>query len=170
MAKNSPVSSATESTVVAEPEKSKTHTNWDIFVEAGFGVASIVCDCLPGHPSDEACKTAIRPTAQNVLDHVRAGHGGGFMFTVRDAGAKVWKGWKELEAAGAEIAWIQNQVNDEVVEQTARALKAAMKPQRPKFRGAYQAFNHMLLFNIYLPSVNSPATSSDTDDDDGYSE
>lgn len=169
MAKNPVSSVATAASAMAEPETSKTHTNWDIFVEAGFGVSSVVCDCLPGHPADESCKTSIRPTAENILAHIRAGHGGGFMFTIRDAGAKIWKGWKELEKAGAEIVWIQNQVNDEIVEQSARALKAAMKPQRPKFRGAYQAYNHMLLFNIYLPSVNTPAESSDIDDD-GYNE
>lgn len=173
MAKQSAVSSATE-TVVAEPEmtknqEKKTETPWDIFGKANYGVKEIVCQCLPGHPSDEACKTAIIPTAQHVLAHVRAGHGGGFEFTVREVlpqRGKPWKGWDELRDAGAEIAWIRDEVSDKQVDLSAKALKDVLKPHQGKFRGAWQAFNHHLLINIYLPSVNAPATGEYDDEFD----
>lgn len=173
MPKNS-VSSATEPTVVAEPESTsknqiaevrETATDWDIFGKAEYGVARIVCQSLPGHPSDEACKTALIPTAEHLLAHIRNGHGGGFEFTIRETlpqRGKPWKGWEELKKAGAEVVWIRDEVTNHEVEQNSRALKAVLKPHQGKYRGAWQALNHRLLFNIQLPL---PAASANVDDE-----
>lgn len=160
MAKNT-VSSSAE-TAVAEPEskskpRTKTYTNWDIFDKANYGVSRIVCECLPGHPADEACKTALIPTASNVINHIKAEHGGGFMFTIREAKTP-WKGWQELAAAGVEIQWIQDQVNDKSVDLSVRALRTVLKPHQGKFRGAWQAFNHTLKFNL---AFHAPDSSGD---------
>ncbi len=168
MAKSNTVSSEATGVALAEPEsKSKTrpatYTRWDILDKAGYGVSRIVCDCLPAHPADEACKTAIIPTAANVIAHIQAGHGGGFMFTIRESKTP-WKGWAELAKAGVEIQWIQDQVNDHKMDLSVRALKGVLKPHQGKFRGAYQAFNHMLKFNL---SFSAPDSSGDDylDDD-----
>ena len=55
-----PVSSAVTDVAVAEPENTpkttrQLYTRWDTFGKAGLGVTRIICDCLPGHPADEAC-------------------------------------------------------------------------------------------------------------------
>lgn len=165
MAKVTTVSSSAEA--VAEPEsKSKTkpsvYTRWDTFDKANYGVSRIVCECLPGRPADEACKTALIPTAASVIAHMQAEHGGGFMFTIRETKTP-WKGWKELAAAGVEIHWIQDQVNDHKVDLSVRALKGLLKPHQGKFRGAWQAFNHLLRFNL---SFSAPDSSGDDYFDD----
>lgn len=158
------VASATTS-VVADPESTSktTQTEWDTFDKAKYGVRGIVCQCLPGHPSDEACKTALVPSAQSVLNHLRAGHGGGFEFIIRGSMPKPWPGWKDLAAAGAEIAWIRDEVTDRQVDVSKRALEDVLKPHTGKFRGAWQAFHNRLLFKIYLPD---PAAGASDDSDD----
>src|SRR5579862_4997431 len=104
MAKST-VSSEATNIALAEPEsksKTKTYTRWDTFDKAGYRVSRIVCECLPGHPADEACKTALIPTAANVINHIRAEHGGGFMFTIKESKTP-WAGWKALADAGVEV-------------------------------------------------------------------
>ena len=151
---------------VAEPESTSktsgmvktTYTRWDTFDKAGLGVTRIVCDCLPGHPADEACKTALIPSAKNVIDHINAGHGGGFRFYITETG-RPWSGWAELAAAGVEVQGIRDEVNDHQVPVSVRALRAALRPHQGKFRGAYQAFNGQLLFSLAF----TPPPASDDD-------
>lgn len=113
--------------VIAEPEpeieKKTVYTNWDSFVKAKLGVSSILCAIIPGHPSDEACKTRIIPTAANVINHLP--HGGGFQFTVFQ-GDKPWAGWKELATAGIEIQSIIDMPRGKYIDLSARALKATL--------------------------------------------
>lgn len=161
------VSSA--ATAVAEPEStSKTpgtkaiYTKWDTFDKAGLGVSSIKCEVIPGHSADEACKTKLIPTAQNVIDHINAGHGGGFLFTVNNHG-KLWPGWKQLAAAGVEIQFIRDEVNDHHIPLSVRSIKAAMLPHQGKFRGAWQSFKNQFLMNL---AFNPPPAAGDDYTDD----
>lgn len=159
----STVSSA--AVAVAEPESPSktTYTKWDTFDKAGLAVKSIKCECLPGHPADESCKTYIVPTAANVVSHIA--HGGGFMFTLEATG-RPWPGWKELAKAGVEIQFIRDHVTDRDINLSVRAIKQVLLPHQGKFRGAYQAFKNQFLINLQF----TPPVGTSDDFDDNYTE
>jgi len=160
---------------VAEPETpSKTraasqYTKWDIFDKAGLRPTIIRCDVLPGHPADESCKTNLIPGASAMLRHMDMEHGGGFLITVKEVAPQTkksepsaWPGWSELRTAGAEIQFLRCEVCDALLNQSVRELRTHLKPHRGKFRGAYQAFKNMFLFNIQF---TSPAAVGDDADE-----
>ena len=158
------VSSIAEEAKAEPVSKTKTtYTNWDTFVKAGFGVKSIKCMTLPGHPDDEACKTYLVPTAQSVINHVNAGHGGGFMFEIVEGG-RVWPGWKEFAEAGLELQGLRDEVTDNQVNLSIRALKQALRPHQGKFRGAWQSFHNQFLF--YVQFTPPPSAGDDAYDFD----
>lgn len=163
----SPVSSA--ATAVAEPESKlkTTYTNWDTFNKAKLAVKKIVCVPLPGHPADEACKTAFVPTAANVLEHVKGGHGGGFRFVVEPSSTP-WPGWNQLEKAGAELQSLRDDVTDHEVNVSVRAIHAVLRPHQGKFRGAYQAFKNNLILHIAFTAP--PSVDDDNFDVEPYTE
>lgn len=162
------VSSSVAEATQAEPEsKTKTYTKWDTFVKAGLYPTRMVCSVLRGHPDDEACKTALIPKAQNIINHIENGHGGGFMFTVRDDVGKKWDGWKELEKAGMELHGLMCEVCDKEFDLTVRNIKMHLRPHQGKFRGAWQAFNHQLKLWI-LPTP--PLAADDSDDETSTTE
>lgn len=159
------VSSA--ASAVAEPEISKAdrsgYTNWDAFEKANVAVKSIMCSPLPGRPADEACKTKLIPSAKNVIAHVNAGHGGGFVFTLAESRTP-WPGWKEFKEAKLEIQSLRDEVNDHYIPLSIRGLRALFKPHQGKFRGAYQAFQNQILLNLAFTAP--PASGDDYLDDE----
>lgn len=162
---NKPVSSAAEAVAEPESKQKTTYTNWDTFVKAGLAVKSIKCECLRGHPADEACKTFLIPTAQNVINHVNAGHGGGFLFEVVEVsdGGRAWPGWKEFAKAGLEIQTLIDEVTDHPINLSVRAIKTVLRPHQGKFRGAWQSFHNKLLF--VLQFAPPPDAGDDVYDD-----
>jgi hypothetical protein len=149
MPKNTESSSVTTQ---AEPE-SKQKTEWDTFVDnSGLGVSRIICETLPGHPGDEACKTKLPLKAENIIEHLKLGHGGGFRLTLRDGG-ETWPGWAKLRDAGIYLHFILDEVTNHEVDPDIRKIRNLLKPHTGKFRGAYQAFKNQFLFslNTYRP-------------------
>jgi hypothetical protein len=79
---------------------------------------------------------------------------------------KSWSGWAELAAAGVEIQFMRDNVTDQDVNISVRAIKQALLPHRGKFRGAYAAFKNQFLFNLQF----TPPVGTSDDFDDNYTE
>lgn len=164
------MSKQTESSVVAEPEsKSKTDDKnldkrWNTLIESGLGVSQIICQTLPGHPGDEACKTKLVVSPDSIINHLP--HGGGFQLTIRDGGV-TWAGWQKLKDAGVWIQWIRDEVTDHYIDINDRIIKNRLKPHNGKFRGAYQAFRNQFLFSL---SKTKPEPGGDAVYNDNFDE
>lgn len=89
--------------VEVDVPKKKLYTNWKAFEQAELSVKNIRCDGAgPLHMYNLGCHTNIIPKATNIGQHVDAGHGGGFAFTLGNDG-KTSPLWDELRNAGLEI-------------------------------------------------------------------
>lgn len=109
------------------PEVRESLTDWPQFVKARLVPREIICqEYSPVHPSTVGCHTRLltkrakpgapinpktkRPTltgsAESILDHVKAGHGGGFVmkFKKGEQGSEPWAGWAELRSSGIEVS------------------------------------------------------------------
>lgn len=138
----------------------KTYTNWAVFDKAKLVPTQLVCDVIRLHPADEACKTRLVPAAKNIIDHINAGHGGGFAVRVKQTDGKAWAGWKELADAGVELAGLQCEVCDGKVQLSVRDINNHLKPHKGKFRGAYQNFNSTFFMTLQF----GIPTNSDEDE------
>lgn len=141
----------------------KTHTNWDAFIKAKIVPTTIICDVIHMHPADEACKTRLPLKAEMFIRHTDdLGHGGGFQVKVKQGDGKPWPGWKELEAAGYEVANLKCEVCDHKVQVSARDILNHLRPHQGKFRGAYQNYRDTFFLQLQSTPVQ--------DDDDSYTE
>lgn len=148
-------------TAVEEQSVPKTYTKWGVFEKAKLTPVSVTCDVLPQHPADEACKTRMIPTAENMVDHINAGHGGGFSIRVKQTDGKPWQGWEGLAQAGLELHGLRCEVCDQQVFLSVRDITNHLRPHKGKFRGAYQNFKDTFLFVI---QTTPPASREDDDE------
>jgi hypothetical protein len=77
-------------------------TKWEAFDKANLQITNLVCDS-PNAPYNAGCHTNLVPRAENVLTHINAEHGGGFIASVRVSDGKPWQGWQRLKALGVEM-------------------------------------------------------------------
>ncbi len=107
-------------------------TNWKAFVDAGLVPTQIRCDgYFPKHPTNEGCHSALVPTGQAMINHLKAEHGGGFFITFRRTdGSKPWTGWQELQDAGIEISDFRCAVCNEQIALDPRHILQHMNPHK----------------------------------------
>ncbi len=154
--------------VTDENEIGQPLTDWAQFIKGRFVPSEIVCqEYLPVHISTTSCHSRLltkrakdgAPTdprtkkprktgsAQSMLEHTAAGHGGGFKITFKqhEAGGETWAGWEEMKAAGVEVvdlrcAWCLKS-EDRV---HAGSLLQHFKPHKGNGRGL-KASNEFLM-------------------------
>lgn len=160
MPTKTPTAPAVEET--PKPQR-KTYTPWSAFYKAKIVPTTLICDVIHMHPADEACKTRLPLTAEQVINHFNNGHGGGFQLKVRVSDGKPWPGWKELEDAGMEIVSLRCEVCNGEVQVSARDILNHLRSHRGKFRGAYQNFRDTFFLQVQNTPVNPPE-----DDDESY--
>ena len=151
-----------EATATVTPSK-KTYTRWDAFEKAKVVPVTVICDVIKQHPADEACKTKLIPSAENMINHFKMGHGGGFQLRVKLSDGKPSPVWKALNDAGMEAVQLRCEVCDRQVEISTRDILNHLRPHQGKFRGAYQNFRDTLFLQIQDTPVNPPE-----DDDESY--
>lgn len=92
----------------ATAKQRETATDWSVFEKLRLNPKLIRCDSYkPIHGYDASCHTTLRPKVESILQHTAfpSEHGGGFYIELSEQpeGAKIWSGWADLRAAGAEI-------------------------------------------------------------------
>jgi hypothetical protein len=121
---------STASAPVSDPSPSSI-TNWDQFAKAKLTPIEIICsEYRPVHTSVTGCHTRLqtkiakvgaplnprtkRPlktgTGVPMLDHVKHGHGGGFLMKFKKGGLEdkvAWAGWEDLKRSGVEVTDIR---------------------------------------------------------------
>src|SRR5665213_3076231 len=140
-----------------------SYTNWKAFENAKVVPVVMICDVIDRHPADESCKTRLVPTAENLMKHFSAEHGGGFQIKFKQTDGKPWPGWKQLDEAKFEVVDLRCEVCNRSVEISARDILNHIRPHQGKFRGAYQNFRDTFFLQIQNTPVNRP------DDDDSCS-
>lgn len=156
----------TSSTAVEEAPKKKTFTNWSAFEKAKVIPTTIICDVIKQHPADESCKTRLPLSAEQMINHFNAAHGGGFQVRVKQSDQKPWPGWKALSEAGMEAVGLKCEVCDKQIEISTRDILNHLRPHQGKFRGAYQNFRD----TFFLQIQNTPVNPPEDDDESFYSE
>ncbi len=107
-------------------------TNWKAFEDAKLVPVLIRCDgYFPYHKHNEGCHTVLSPTADAMITHFNAGHGGGFYMQLRRSnGSKPWEGWKHLAEAGMEIVDFRCAVCNTEIVLDPRYILPHMVPHR----------------------------------------
>ena len=132
MAKAIETSAAVEPGGRQDAPTRKTTTNWGAFEKAKLVPKEVICDGYrPYHRVDLSCHTRLQPDAKVLGAHVKAEHGGGFVFTLRKADA-VWPGWRKFEEAGLESRDFRCDVCDEVIPFHPGHILKHMKPHSGK--------------------------------------
>ena len=144
-------------TAVATELESKTFTNWGAFKKASLTPVQILCtEYQPFHTSVTGCHSRLLLTAEAMLQHITADHGGGFQLTLVQA-AKPWDGWDKLEAAGLEAADFRCDVCDAVLRLTPSNILKHMRTHISKFRRAQEGG----VFNLTLSTLPSVADANE---------
>jgi hypothetical protein len=161
-------------------------TDWGEFLKAGLTPVEIICsEYRPIHTSITSCHSRIatklalkgaplnpatgRPTktgsATTLLDHVKNGHGGGFLMKFRRAapGDKIaWAGWKDLKESGVEVIDIRCEWCEQAEGRIhAGSLLSHFKPHRGRGRGMKVADS----FWLTLSFKNSLEDNLESDDE-----
>lgn len=112
------------------PVRRKTMTNWSVLRDAGFTPVRFRCDGYLGkHPADLTCHTNFPPTAENVLNHCKPEHGGGwFKVRFRISDGKQFPLWMELQDEGLEIQHLYCPHCREEVAISPRAMIRHLQP------------------------------------------
>ena len=154
MAKSDPVQPTAETVVASEK---KCFTNWSAFTKALVAPSEITCQGYqPMQRVDMACHTRLRFNPQTLIDHVRADHGGGFRFKLKET-QKPWPGWAEFEKLGVEAHDFRCEVCDKVIPFHPNHIKNHMRPHAGKVRRVFS--DHHSIFNFTLGL--DPPTPSD---------
>ena len=153
--------SKTTTASAVETPQSKLSPQWQCFVGAKLVPETVICDVIHMHPADEACKTKLIPTAENMMKHYYAEHGGGFQVKFRQTTGPAWQGWSKLDEAKFAVVDLKCEACDKSLDLSSRDINNHLRPHQGKFRGAFQ--NNRNTF--FLRIQDSKATRSEDDDE-----
>ncbi len=110
------------------PAVSPSLTDWSVFEKLRLNPKVIRCDSYkPLHGYDASCHTTVRPKFESITSHISADHGGAFYLELTEIaeGGKVWSGWSDLAACGAELTDLRDANN------TGRSVGVTVHDIRP---------------------------------------
>lgn len=125
------------------PTAKNSKTNWSVFKEAGLVPTEIVCEgYYPVHRFNNGCHTKLGLTAEAMIAHLDADHGGGFQITLKRSDGKMWDGWDKLSEAGIEVTDFRCDVCDEVLRLNPTIILRHFAPhtgksRRPRLGGTF---------------------------------
>lgn len=134
-------------------EVQKTVTNWIAFEIARLMPKEILCQGYkPTHQVDLSCHTRLPLDAAVLGKHIKAEHGGGFLFTLRKAD-KTWPGWRKFSALGLEAHDFRCAVCDAVVPFHPGHILKHMKPHTGKIKRITPGGGFNITLGFGLPDL-----------------
>jgi hypothetical protein len=152
-----------EKTELQKGRKYKTVTRWEAFEQARLFPEEITCiGYQPVHRADNSCHTRLR-SADQIIDHVNAEHGGGFSMKFRQTDGENWSGWRKLAEAGIEIQDFRCELCDRQVPLNAQQLVRHLKIHPSKIKNLYAFVQRT--FDMTLATTQPLAQGDDAFDD-----
>lgn len=144
---------ANEKVVVSEQAApmAKTHTKWEALEQAKLIPVRVMCDGYrPFHAFNLGCHTKMQINVEQWINHVKGGHGGGFMMKFRK-GDKPWPGWRQVAEAGLESVDFRCEICDQQIPFNAMHILKHMRAHNGKMRRVLPGGVYNITFSIGTP-------------------
>jgi hypothetical protein len=139
-----------------KPEPNKTFTNWRALMEAKVRPVMITCQGYqPTNPHDISCHTKLKLSADAIVQHIKADHGGSFRMLFKECDTP-WDGWLKFIDAGLESVDFRCERCDMKIPFHVNKILFHMKDHNGKLRRLLPG----KLYNIHL-SIGRPELSDD---------